>query len=654
MRCEICGQEYSKLGGLVNHVQRTHHVDYKSYYDQYIEPGVKHVCKYCGKACRFEHGGYLSTCGGDVCVRKQQRETMLSKYGASRTSIEAINRRHIRKYGSLEKYSEALSLAEREKKFHCEICGLGYRSQNKLSQHIKKEHKDLSIVDYYERYVDSSDHACPYCGKKRKFIHFKFLDTCGSEECLSKLHSDNNSMNDPENREKVSKSLKSISPERRKEIKSRIEATNLNKFGYKHDWSSPEIREKCYDTCKKRYGDRYYHNVKKMQETNLQRYGVRSYSQTVEFNTAKWHKIKYDGITFDSNYEVKFYNLLKYMDIDFEYHPKIKFPYVFEGETHYYFPDFKIGSRIIDLKNDYLLGLMQKENTIDSAKYQCMVENKVDIINGKNPLNMINYLYDRDLDIDNLVQKCIESPFPGTAKWPKEHPIWFCFVNGYKSPLEAWKDPKCLLKAVKNMVKMLDSALETGKYPNFCIRYIKGILSDDLSLILDRFTIAKIAPKVTALRKNDLLKMIYQSQIDISNGAYCPMAGFGGIIDGVRQWFQDHGLDSTGKIEAYDINQNFCDYYHWVKRDVLAQIVETDKTVIVCPPFGKNYEHWSGTPDEMSDISFEKWIYLIKEHIKAPNYIIIGPEKTNKSVKCNLFCKKIGVQLCKKNSFEYI
>jgi len=38
---------------------------------------------------------------------------------------------------------------------------------------------------------------------------------------------------------------------------------------------------------------------------------------------------------------------------------------------------------------------------------------------------------------------------------------------------------------------------------------------------------------------------------------------------------------------------------------------------------------------------------LIKEHIKAPNYIIIGPEKTNKSVKCNLFCKKIGVQLCR-------
>lgn len=83
---------------------------------------------------------------------------------------------------------------------------------------------------------------------------------------------------------------------------------------------------------------------------------------------------------------------------------------------------------------------------------------------------------------------------------------------------------------------------------------------------------------------------------------------------------------------------------------MLAQHVKTDKTVIVCPPFGKKYEHWKGTPDEMSDISFTQWYHYIKEYIDAPQYIIIGPEINGKTKKdgtrmCGLFYKKLGIQL---------
>ena len=78
------------------------------------------------------------------------------------------------------------------------------------------------------------------------------------------------------------------------------------------------------------------------------------------------------------------------------------------------------------------------------------------------------------------------------------------------------------------------------------------------------------------------------------------------------------------------------------QRDVLAQTITTEKTVIVCPPFGKEFEHWKGTPDEMSDISFIEWVDLIKEHVKAPKYIFIGPEMKSKN-KCGLFSKKTGI-----------
>ena len=104
-----------------------------------------------------------------------------------------------------------------------------------------------------------------------------------------------------------------------------------------------------------------------------------------------------------------------------------------------------------------------------------------------------------------------------------------------------------------------------------------------------------------------------------------------------------HGLEPN--IEAYDINENFCKWYGWTQRDVLAQVVHTDKVVVVCPPFGKKYEHWKGTPDEMSDIEFTDWVKLIKEHVIAPNYIFIGPETGEGKNKCGLFKRKLGISL---------
>ena len=91
---------------------------------------------------------------------------------------------------------------------------------------------------------------------------------------------------------------------------------------------------------------------------------------------------------------------------------------------------------------------------------------------------------------------------------------------------------------------------------------------------------------------------------------------------------------------------------------MLESIIETDKVCVVCPPFGKNYEHWIDSSedgisqdiiDDMADITFIEWYDLIKKHIKAPAYIIIGPELSSNGrdvIKSgNLFKKRNGVQL---------
>ena len=256
---------------------------------------------------------------------------------------------------------------------------------------------------------------------------------------------------------------------------------------------------------------------------------------------------------------------------------------------------------------------------------------------------------------EKIVDYCLTQELPGNGKWPANHPIWDCNVGSKVSPRFAWSDRNYLEKAVKNIFYMLP------KDEKFRIRHIKELLNCQmlnnrivyasqklLQMIQDRFTIAKIAPKVTAISEYSVKKIIDESGIDISNGVYLPMAGFGGIYRAVKSYGD---ID----VETYDINEKFCHWYGWKWRDMLAQKVVTDKVCICCPPFGKKYEHWDGTPDEMSDIDFKEWYKLIKQYVIASEYIIIGPEidKTgtgsNKGVdkdgkkQSGLFTKTVGI-----------
>ena len=283
---------------------------------------------------------------------------------------------------------------------------------------------------------------------------------------------------------------------------------------------------------------------------------------------------------------------------------------------------------------------------------------------------MITITIDKSLDKkelfgynkEDILHICLSSIFPGDSKWEPTNPIWDCYLPGNKSPREAWNDKEYLMKAINNMFWILHKCINENKDLKLIENHCKAFELSQLynnhtllcKLVLRRFTIAKIAPKVTAIQPSTVYKIILESNIDISNGVYCPMAGFGGIIEGVKRWFKERSLSYEDKIESYDINPIFVKYFNYDGvRDMLHEVIKTDKTVICCPPFGKSYEHWKGTPDSMSDISFLKWYKYIKEYIKSPNYIIIGPElninskhKDNTGKEYNaLFKRKNGVQL---------
>ena len=277
------------------------------------------------------------------------------------------------------------------------------------------------------------------------------------------------------------------------------------------------------------------------------------------------------------------------------------------------------------------------------------------------------------LSQDDVLKICLSSTFPGTKKWPANHPIWKCCVAGKKIPYNAWSDENSLKDAISNMFWILHVSLEKPiasyekpnlklpthyqnlKYGDFClaheIAFSEAKNGDPTSLlhkVLLRFTIAKIAPKVTALQESLFEKIIDEAGVDLRNGVYCPMAGFGGIVRGAKNWLDHHYPGFLEKqnhdfIYAADVNEDFCNFYGWRQKDVLSEYVETNSIVIACPPFGNLTERF-GNLDDKFYFDFEDWCLLLKEHIKAPAYVFIGPELDKDKVSNDKIRFKSGVK----------
>ena len=449
------------------------------------------------------------------------------------------------------------------------------------------------------------------------------------------------------------------------------------------------IKQRLDSTKEERYGDRKYNNSEKLKETLKSKddnFWIERSEKATEtrqsknggnyFSQESLNKIcetKSKNNTFNTSTIEELFNdflmsvfgdkfLRQYKSEDYPFNCDFYIPIVdlyveIQGNwTH--------GKHPFDSKNPNDMDILSgwKEKNTDFYKNAIHVWTGSDVRKRTCAIsNNLNHLeiFSNDIDtcinsftsyLSNLISTyCLSSPFPGSPKWESNHPIWECTVGNRKSPKEAWTTPKYIKRAVDNLLKMVyrDEPLRNRflKELSTCTIQSNKIISSSirfLQLVLDRFTIAKIAPKVTALSPKTLLKILDESGIDLSSGVYVPMAGFGGIVRGYEQWCEKHG--QTPNCECYDINPDFCEWYGWTQKDMLSEHVKTNKVCICCPPFGKDFEHWKNTPRDMSEKGFKEWYKLIKEHVQAPHYIIIGPEIKSKN-DLGLFAKKVGVML---------
>ena len=193
------------------------------------------------------------------------------------------------------------------------------------------------------------------------------------------------------------------------EFRAKMEQTNLEKYGGISAFCSQQVRDKRDETNLKKYGVKNQFaraEIKdQVKQTNLERYGVINPFQSADFKNKAWKKYIYNGIRFDSTWELALYIFAIDHNEQIIREPK-RFKYEVAGKTHYYTPDFLYKGELVDIKGTHLIkdgfiidpyGHLNEQELI--AKNSCINKNNVKLMTYEDisfALDYVNTTYGKN------------------------------------------------------------------------------------------------------------------------------------------------------------------------------------------------------------------------------------------------------------------
>ena len=335
----------------------------------------------------------------------------------------------------------------------CKLCGMKCKCWCNFGRHLKITHNTNSEEYYKVFYKNVNEGICKECGNPTKFYsillgYAKFCSqkcsanntdtrkkcentnkktygvkyTIQNEKCRQKLEETNIkkygvkwNMSNSDIRQKAAKTklelygnenynnidkIKTTWYNRddnfKEKVKNKREKTCIKKYGVSSYLKTDEFKKLKEEWCLSNYGVNNYSKTQeykdKYKNTCNKKYGVDSYTKTFEYHHKARKKYKYDNIYFDSSWKLAYYIWLKDNNIDFEYHPDIDFKYFDEtNKERTYFPDFKVGECIIEIKSDYLLDVNNK-NHERLEKLELIKLNNIVLFTYKDIKPFLNYV----------------------------------------------------------------------------------------------------------------------------------------------------------------------------------------------------------------------------------------------------------------------
>lgn len=196
------------------------------------------------------------------------------------------------------------------------------------------------------------------------------------------------------------------SPAKAESVKQKIKATNLERYGLT---SVLADKEKMKVAVIEKYG---VENVfqseeikEKIKQSMVANYGVEHFFQS-ELNMSRSVYKKYivDNEYFDSLPELAVWLYMKEHNIDIQRNTSA-FSYSFDKCDHVCFPDFIIAGKLIEIKGDHLFKKMLIENTIENAKYRCLLENNVEVWTSAKYNKYLNWFNKKGYDKNDFKRK---------------------------------------------------------------------------------------------------------------------------------------------------------------------------------------------------------------------------------------------------------
>lgn len=199
-------------------------------------------------------------------------------------------------------------------------------------------------------------------------------------------------------------------PAKSKTIQEKSKKTNIERYGCEWQIASAKTKEKIIKSNLKKYGVtctlRDPKQKEKTKKTLLEKYGVDNAAKSpavkeriLQTRLSKYGtfllapKYRFQDIVFDSSWELAFYifhidkgELVERCSECFEY------------AGHRYFPDFKIGSSLYEIKgnqffkNGKFIDPYCHNDSLAQAKWECMLENKVHILREKDCQVFLEYV----------------------------------------------------------------------------------------------------------------------------------------------------------------------------------------------------------------------------------------------------------------------
>ena len=450
-----------------------------------------------------------------------------------------------------------------------------------------------------------------------------------------------------------------------KEIRDKIESTNLEKFGSKCSLKDPEVNAKARKTTKEKYGVEYALQCKdiydetvetlkkkygvehalqndnirnKMREKIIEKYGVSNTMQIPEIQeksmqNRKQHYLR-DGISFDSKWELAYWIYVTEC-----LHGDIKrcdicFKYSVDNITHKYYPDFIYNGKILEMKGDHFYKDRNRENEAINpfdrskdkqfeAKRKCAIENGVEFISIEEIEKALNFVKEKYgngyLDIWCVDEKSFPYPKPNKSFYnvddeliKKHHKsIYKARTRGCKySPYEAWFNKDLIKELVDNRLKYSD-------------------YNDKLSpnSILQGFSVTRKAKKVSVF-KPKLAKELISKYLSDAKCIFDPFSGFSGrMIGAIRNNIPYIGQDINSEhiFESIGIYNELCLLDNRIYnvslnvKDIFDSTGEYD-CLFTCSPYADK-EDWGNINQKI--LSCDEWIDECLKRFRCRKYLFV-------------------------------